>query len=109
MYPSEIDISDGKLINEIEGFTSANFNHVCEKADNDAKSKSEWHSLLVWIISQVLHENARDSFIKSLFVINSYVDKKRFRKFLIHNLKQKDYEDMNQEFLDYERQHGVIA
>ena len=110
MYPNQIDISDGKLFEEDDtGFLSKNFNKACEDAENKASLLAEWHTLLVWIISQVMHENARKSFIDNKFLITPEIDRKRFRFFLINNLEQEDYKDMRMEFLKYEQLNGAIA
>lgn len=110
MFPERINISDGKLVMTIdgEGFQSPNFNRVCEIAEDRASLKEEWYSLFVWIMSQVLHGKAQEAFGQGIFEIDNNIDKKRFREFLIHNLQQDGYDDMMNEFLDYEKENKSL-
>ena len=109
MYPVKIDISDGKLIEEIGGFLSQNFSKIYEQVDYNATLKGEWHSLMAWVIFQVLHEEAQKLFLKNIFQIGKSVDRKLVRKFLVTNLEQEGYREMKGQFLDFERNHGLFG
>lgn len=109
LFPEEINISDGHVIPEVEGFLSMNLNNVFDNADNVLSQISDWHNLVSWVISQVLHIKARKAFMANKFVINKGIDRKDFRRLLMMNLEQEDYEIECQEFFAFEKEHGSIA
>jgi hypothetical protein len=107
-YPDIIDVSDGELISETSGFDVPKLFSYYEHAELIASSKGEWHSLIAWIIFQVLHETAWNHFIKGVFVLKKEVDKGRFRELLIDNLEAEGFADMFQEFIAYENKMGIF-
>jgi hypothetical protein len=107
-YPDIIDISDGELISETSGFNAPKLTSYYEHAELVKSSKGEWHSLITWIMFQVLHEAARNHYIQGKFVLKKEVDKARFRKLLITNLQTEEFEDMFKEFVAYENSNGIF-
>jgi len=107
-YPDIIDVSDWELISETSGFNAPKLISYYEHAELIASSKGEWHSLIAWIIFQVLHETARNHFVEGIFVLKKEVDKGRFRDFLIVNLQTEEFADMFEEFIAYENNSGIF-
>lgn len=105
-YPSDIDISDGKIVSETDGFDSLNLISSYDEAEKVASLAGEWESLITWIIYQVLHETAIIQFAKKKYVVEIEINKSRFRELLIENLRTEGYEDMYLEFLEYEKVKG---
>lgn len=56
-FPSEIDISEGKIIEETGGFRSESLFKARKLAES--RSENEWEDLLIWNIYQMLHRKAR--------------------------------------------------
>ena len=107
-YPNNIDISDGELISETGGFNAPELISYYEHAELVISLKGEWHSLITWIIFQVLHETAKNYFIQGRLVFKKEVDKARFRELLVTNLQIEEFNDMFKEFIAYENSHGIF-
>lgn len=107
-YPSYIDISDGNIV-LANGFNSTNLFTAYEEADNVASlSGDEWQSLITWIFYQVMHDEAKIQFVKKDYILKKEINKGNFRRYLIENLKAEGYNDMYNEFLDYEKEKGIF-
>jgi len=107
-YPDIIDISDGKLVSETSGFDAPTLLSYYENAENVASSKGEWHSLIAWIIFQLLHATATEHYIQGKFIVKKEIDKGKFRELLVTNLQLEEYEEMFQEFVNYENRNGIF-
>lgn len=56
LWPKAIDISDGKYIEQTNGFYSENLSKAWDVAEESVTS--EWQALMVWTIYQYLHSKA---------------------------------------------------
>lgn len=99
-YPDRIDISDGEIISETNGYDSCNLTSIYNNADKLACKCDEWHILVAWVLYQTLHETAMAEFIKHNFSLEIRIDKNRFKELLVKNLSLEGYEDMYEEFLN---------
>jgi len=107
-YPGQIDISDGNFVSETNGFNSVNLFSSYEAAEEAVSLAGEWHSLINWVIYQVLHEIAINQFVKDKSINRKALNKNRVRDLLIENLKTDGYEDMYLEFIEYEKVYGLF-
>lgn len=107
-YPNIIDISDGKHSFETADFYAPRLWSYYEDAENVAAKNGEWHSLIAWILYQVLHGTARDHYLQGKFIFTKEIDKDRFRELLITNLQIQEFEDMFNEFTEYEKINGIF-
>lgn len=108
-YPNQINISDGKLDNETGSFHSGYLTSYYDNAEELASLAGEWQSLINWVIYQVLHTHSKAKFKEKRYDIEKEINRPRFRELLIENLKTEGYEDMYNEFLQYEKENGTFC
>ena len=98
-WPSEIDISDGEVISETNGFLSENLSFAWNEAEKKAE-KNEWDDLSVWIIFGLLHNRAKIDFKKGTNkVYLSQVNIDDFKVNLYEALQNEGYESMLLEYI----------
>ncbi len=92
-WPNSIDLSDGKLIEETNGFYSENLSSAWDKAEELASN--EWQSLMVWTFYQELHKKAVESFKANRFYLNiDSIDMAMLKQSYLNALKEEGYEKM---------------
>ncbi len=97
-WPSEIDISDSKVISETNGFKSYNLSQDWSIAEQRAKN-NEWDELAVWVIYGLLHEIAKENFSKGVYKIYpTQITVTNFKLNLLEALQNDSYESMLLEY-----------
>ncbi|HMJ67788.1 MAG TPA: hypothetical protein VK508_02770 [Cyclobacteriaceae bacterium] len=96
-WPTEIDISDGKYIDEISGFKSENLGQAWNSAEHKSLGQ-DWNELSVWVIYKLLHQKSMKDFKLKIFNLHpSQLNKDEFKKILFEELQQEGYEQMLKE------------
>ncbi len=67
-WPSEIDISDGVLIPESNGFRSGNLLNIWDGIEQSVVG-NDWDEIAAWVIYGILHKQAKEGFIMRLKAI----------------------------------------
>ena len=97
-WPPEIEIKDGRLLSDINGFKSISLTSVWNDAEEKVKG-SDWDELAVWIIYNILHETAKRSFeSKTYKIFPGEILLSEFSDLLIEALNNEGYEEMLKQF-----------
>jgi hypothetical protein len=93
-WPAEIDISDGKVIAETNGFRSDNLSNSWDLAEE--RSKNEWETLMAWIIFKALHDAAilRHNEGQMFLQVKEVLKLDLLQEYFIEELQEEGYEDM---------------
>ena len=97
LWPDEIDISDGKPLEQ--GILFENLSFIWNKVETKAKKMGEWFDLATWIIFGNFHDIAKQGFQIGLKTVSkNQIEVEKVKSDLINNLKLEGYEDMLKEF-----------
>ena len=97
-WPENIDISDGKLIKETNGFYSNNLSITWSKAEELAAT-NKWTSLMVWVIYKAIHRKATELFPEKRFISVNSMDIFVIEKSYLEALQEDGYEEMLSEYI----------
>lgn len=96
-WPDRIDFSDGKFIEETNGFNSKTLSSALHRAEDLATN--EWESLMVWVLYVEIHSLAKKYFKqKNLFVKVSEIDLLLIQGTFLEILKEEEYKEMLSQF-----------
>lgn len=96
-WPNTIDISDGKFIEETNGFYLKNLSSAWNKAEELASN--EWQDLMVWTLFKMIHTKAEENFKKGvLYVDIQSLDLEELKSKYLEDLQEEYYEDMLAEY-----------
>lgn len=99
-FPIEIDISDGKYIEDTDGFYFGSLSNAWNMAET--RTQNKWQDLLIWTIFGYLHKkaislfNSKKSDIMNLLTV---IDMEELEKNFLIDLQEEGYEDMLEEYL----------
>ncbi|KAA0991031.1 hypothetical protein [Dyadobacter aurulentus] len=99
-YPTSIDISDGKFLEETNGFRFDNLSNAWDLAESYAEN--EWQDLLIWTIFGYLHNKARSLFTSKeseIMTLSTVIDIEDLEMDFLSDLQEEGYEDMLKEYL----------
>ena len=99
-FPNEIDISDGKYIEDSDGYYFGSLSNAWNMAEPRAENK--WQDLLIWTIFGYLHKKARSLFNSKeseIMTLPTVIDIEDLEKDFLSDLQEEGYEDMLKEYL----------
>lgn len=97
-WPIEVDIKDGRLIKETDGFESKTLIRAWEFAEQ-ATIGNEWLEISVWVFYKILHQKAKSDFEKGITILfPPQVPVDIFKVELLEELNSEGYEEMLAEF-----------
>jgi len=99
-YPSEIDVSDGRVFEETNGFISNNLSNAWDRARTCFENV--WEELLIWNIYQMLHRTAKllyESNESKLMIVDVAINLSDLKKEYLEALQVEGYQDMLEEYL----------
>jgi hypothetical protein len=99
-FPIKIDISDGRIFKETNGFLSNNLSNAWDLAETC--SENEWEALLIWNIYQMLHRKGRllyQSNEPKLMIVDDAINLVELERMYLEALQVEGYEDMLEEYL----------
>jgi hypothetical protein len=100
-FPSDIDISEGKFIEETQGFRCEILSKVRRLAE--AHSKNDWEELLIWNIYKLIHRKAKSLYVSDdpkLMIVADAIDLDVLEKMYFEALQIEGHEDMLKEYLE---------
>lgn len=97
-FPDTIDVSDGILFSDSDGFLSKNLSLIWNNAEE--KAETEWEALMVWILYQNIHNMAKMKLedeggnVVAMCDINTEAVEKEY----FEALKEEGYEKLLEEY-----------